>query len=296
MTDTPGSDVKSMRIYLFFLILLITTACGGNEGTANINSAKNGTGNLPSNKTMPASVPIYTYEIVKAFPHDPNSFTQGLVFHEGTLYESAGEYGRSSLRKVDLETGKIIKKYDVPKEYFAEGMTIFNNKIYQVTWREGTAFVYDISDFTLLRQLRYQGDGWGLTHDGTNLILSDGTHVIRFADPETFQTVRTIVVKRENGQPLMDINELEYVKGEIWANIWHSEDPHNLGKQNYIARIDPQNGKILGWIDLGGISPEDTGRDPENTLNGIAYDAAADRIFVTGKKWKKVFEIKVSPK
>ncbi|HEY0051321.1 MAG TPA: glutaminyl-peptide cyclotransferase, partial [Pyrinomonadaceae bacterium] len=176
--------------------------------------------------------------------------------------------------------------------------------IYQITWRERTAFVYDVKDLNLLKEIRYQGDGWGLTHDATNLIMSDGTHIIRFVNPENFQTVRTVAVFRENGQPLLNLNELEYVKGEIWANIWHSENnatdsEHgflpNIGKPNYIARIDPASGKVVGWIDLAGISPEDV-KNSENTLNGIAYDAQNDRIFVTGKRWKNLFEIKLKPK
>ena len=140
------------------------------------------------------------------------------------------------------------------------------------------------------------GDGWGLTNDGKNLIMTDSTHVIRFMDPETLQTVRTIPIFQENGKPLMQINELEYIKGEIWANIWHSEEPQILGKPNYMVRIDPSNGKVLGWIDLAGISPDDVDRDPENTMNGIAYDEATERIFVTGKNWKKLFEIKLKVK
>jgi glutamine cyclotransferase len=148
----------------------------------------------------------------------------------------------------------------------------------------------------LLGEFKYQGEGWGLTNDGKNLYMTDSTHVIRVVDPETFQTIRTLVVFREDGKPLMQVNELEFVKGEIWANVWHSEDPDILGKPNHIARIDPQSGKLLGWINLDGISPDDVKRGDENTLNGIAYDAQNDRIFVTGKNWKKLFEIKVTPK
>ena len=243
-------------------------------------------------------MPTYTYEIVKTYPHDRKAFTQGLVFHDGLLYESAGEYNESTLRKVDPSTGKVLQKYDLPREYFAEGMTILGDKIFQITWREHAAFVYDVKDFKLLKEMSYAGEGWGLTNDGTNLIMSDGTHVIRIVNPETFQTIRTIAVFRENGRPLMDLNELEYVKGEIWANVWHSENPETLGRPNHIARIDPANGKLLGWIDLSRISPDDQDDESEreNTLNGIAYDDAADRIFVTGKNWKNLFEITIKPK
>jgi glutamine cyclotransferase len=219
-----------------------------------------------------------------------------LVIHDNVFYESDGLEGKSNLRKVEIETGTVLQKQALGDEFFAEGLTIFNDKIYQITWRNRKAFVYDL-DFKPIKEFSYSGEGWGLTHDDTNLIMSDGTHVIRFINPETFQTVRTIVVFREDGKPLYDLNELEYVKGEIWANIWRADEPEILGKPNYIARIDPASGKLLGWIDLGEISPDDFNRSPdENKLNGIAYDAAADRIFVTGKNWKKLFEIKIKPK
>ncbi len=237
-----------------------------------------------------AKLPVSGFEVVNAYNHDQNAFTQGLIFHDGFLYESTGHNGQSSLRKVELETGKVVQKKEVAEEYFAEGMTILGDKIYQITWQENTAFVYNSSDFSLIKELRYSGEGWGLTNDGTNLIMSDGTHVIRFVDPETFQTLRTIVVLNEENKPLMKLNELEYVKGEIWANIWQSE---NIKKPNHIARIDPATGKLLGWINLDGISPNDSGRNYENSLNGIAYDAATDRIFVTGKNWQRLFEIKL---
>lgn len=241
-------------------------------------------------------VPVYTYEIVNTFKHDPKAFTEGLFFHNGFLYESTGQEEKSNLRRVELETGKVLQQFNIPKESFGEGTTILNGKIYQLTWRDETAFVYDAETFKLLNQFDYQGDGWGLTNDGKNLYMTDSTHIIRVIDPETFKTIRTVAVFREDGKPLMQINELEFVKGEIWSNVWHSEDPEILGKPNHIARIDPNSGKLLGWIDLGGISPEDVERNNENTLNGIAYDAAADRIFVTGKNWKKLFEIKVKAK
>ena len=251
----------------------------------------------PANSAKPASsLPTYTYEVVSTHPHDRNAFTQGLVFHNGFLYESTGQYEESTLRKVDIASGKIVQKTDLGDDFFGEGLAIIGDKIYQLTWREGTAFVYNLSDFKPVKEFRYSGEGWGLAYDGTNLILSDGTHVIRFVNPATFQTVRTIVVNREDGLPLMQINELEFVKGEIWANIWHSEKPSVLGRSNHIARIDPANGKLLGYIDLSGISPDDQARDTENTLNGIAYDPATDRIWVTGKNWSKLFEIKVKPK
>lgn len=291
-----------MRLYGLILMTVLTFACGNNP-SANVNTSVKNT-NVSNTKSADSKLPVYTYEIVNTYKHDPKAFTQGLVFNNGFLYESTGEYDESSLRKVELQTGKILQKKDVPDEYFAEGMTVLNGKIYQITWRENTAFVYDVNDFKLLKEIKYQGSGWGLTNDGTHLILSDGTHILKFLDSETFNTVRTVAVKKEDGNPLYHLNELEFVEGEIWANIWHSEEAAtnnehgylpNLGKPNYIARIDPQSGNIVGWIDLGNISPSDMS-ESENTLNGIAYDAATKRIFVTGKNWKNLFEIKLKQK
>jgi glutamine cyclotransferase len=280
-----------MRLYIFLLLVLTFSACN----PENVNKSTNaGTSRANSNNavTNTGPVPVDTYEVVKSYKHDPDAFTQGLVIHNGFFYESDGEYGESNVRKVEIETGRILQKQDIPDEYFAEGLTILNDKIYQITWREQTAFQYDMN-LKLIKEFRYSGEGWGLTNDGTNLIMSDGTHVIRIINPENFETIRTIVVKDESGRPIYKLNELEYVKGEIWANIWHSEE---IGKPNHIARINPQDGKLLGWVDLQGISPDDVKRDSENVLNGIAYDAVADRLFVTGKNWKSVFEIKVKPK
>jgi len=282
-----------MRFYMLFSIALFVTSCGDGTNTANSKPAVNGNTNVSNTKA--AALPVYTYDVVKSYPHDPNAFTQGLDLHDGFLYESTGELGESSLRKVELETGKVVRKFDLSRDIFAEGITILNDKIYQLSWRNQTAWEYELADFKMLREFRYSGEGWGLTNDGTNLFMTDRTHVMRVLNPENFQVVRTITVNDEGGRPLMKLNELEYVKGEIWANIWHSEE---IGKPNHIARIDPATGKLLGWIDLANISPEDQngpGKE-ENSLNGIAYDEAADRIFVTGKNWKKLFEIKVRPK
>lgn len=283
-----------MRLYLLLLFAFFTISCKTEPPVNRSNTPVTPTNSNVNTSSPTSKLPVstYGYEVVNKYKHDSEAFTQGLVFYNGFLYESDGQYEESSLRKVELESGKVIQKTNLAARYFAEGLTIFNDKIYQITWQENTAFVYDL-DFKLIKEIKYPGEGWGLTHDDKNLIMSDGTHVIRFVDPETFQTVRTITVLRENGQPLMDINELEYVKGEIWANIWHSE---NINLPNHIARIDPQTGKLLGWINLDGISPEDTKRDGEYVLNGIAYDEATDRIFVTGKRWKNLFEIKLKAK
>ncbi len=232
-------------------------------------------------------VPIHGYQVVNTWPHDPHSFTQGLVFHEGVLFESAGQYGESSLRKVELQTGRLLQKIDVPRQYFAEGATIFNDKIYQLTWQNNRGFIYRTDTFEQVGTFRYDGEGWGLTNNEESLILSDGTSQIRFLDPETFAVKRTINVN-DRGKSIRELNELEYVKGEIFANVWRTDR---------IARIDPQTGRILGWIDLSGIiSNADRGPDGDAVLNGIAYDEKGDRLFVTGKLWPKLFEIRLKPK
>jgi glutaminyl-peptide cyclotransferase len=287
-----------MRLYFLILFVFLSMACSKEPSGSNVhmNVSKSNVNAVKSTVQPTTSVPVYTYEIVKTYNHDPKAFTQGLFFHDGFLYEGTGGEGRSNLRKVELETGKVVQQQDLDDDSFGEGATLLNGKIYQLTWQEETAYVYDAQTLEPIKQFRYQGDGWGLANDGKNLYMTDSTHVVRVLDPETFQPVRMISVFREDGKPLMQINELEFVKGELWANIWHSEDPRILGKPNTIARIDPQTGKLLGWIDLDGISPEDVKRNSENTLNGIAYDAVNDRIFVTGKNWRKLFEIKVKPK
>ncbi|MBP9664810.1 MAG: glutaminyl-peptide cyclotransferase [Pyrinomonadaceae bacterium] len=281
-----------MRTLLVFFTAAIALAC---SGTANTPKPNNVTAKAPL-------LPVFGYEIVKTYPHDGSAFTQGLFFYNGSLYESTGQKGRSQIRKVDIETGKVQQKWDLPKDEFGEGSTVLGDKIYMVTWQDGVGRVFDAKDLKMLNEFSYQGEGWGITTDGTNLIMSQGTHVLKVIDPQTFKQIKTIPVMREDGRPLMRLNELEFVKGEIWANVWHSEDTETLGKPNRIARIDPQTGKLIGWIDLAGISPDDQPKTNspydekvENTLNGIAYDAVTDRIFVTGKQWKKLYEIKLTP-
>jgi len=282
-----------MRSYFVFSLIIFMLSCGNEANTRRSNmTANNSAGNDFS--TRQTEVPAFAVDVVKAYPHDPRAFTQGLVFLNGFLYEGTGGKAArgddfySSLRKVDIETGKVVQKYDVPPEFFGEGIAILGDKVYQLTWQERTAFIYNLADFKLLREVRYSGEGWGLTHDGTHLIMSDGTHVIRFVDPETFTTVRTITVNNERGQPLMDINELEMIDGELWANVWQS---------GWIMKIDPATGKLTGKIDLEKIVADERKKNNRaDVLNGIAYDPATKRIFVTGKNWTRLFEIKVSPK
>ena len=230
-----------------------------------------------------AVVPKFGYQIVNIWPHDSNAFTQGLILADGKLLESTGQEGRSSLRSVELETGKVVKKVDVPVPYFAEGIALLNGKIYQLTWQHQLGFIYDAQSFERVGQFNYEGEGWGLTSDGQSLILSDGSNRIRFLDPSSFRVTKTITVV-DNKIPVNKLNELEFVHGSIYANIWHDDR---------IAIIDPQNGRVTGWLDLSGLIPKGELEDEEAVLNGIAYDQKNDKLFVTGKLWPRLFEIKV---
>lgn len=226
-----------------------------------------------------------TYRIVHAYPHDQHAFTQGLVYVDGHLYESTGIQGQSTLREEDLETGRILRMQLDSDRYFGEGLTDWKNTLIQLTWQAHTALVYDRLTFRLLRTFHYEGEGWGLTHDAKSLILSDGSSIVRFFDPDTFKEIRRLPVT-DHGKPITQLNELEYIHGEIYANVWHT---------NRIARISPANGRVLGWIDLKGLMPRDQLASDEAVLNGIAYDATRNRLFVTGKLWPKIFEIAVVP-
>lgn len=227
-----------------------------------------------------------SYRVIHAYPHDSDAFTQGLVYVDGHLYESTGLNGHSTLREDDLETGRVLREVDVPSRYFAEGLTNWGSTLIQLTWKAHIAFVYDRATFRLLKTFHYPWEGWGLTQDGKHLIMSDGSETIHFLNPDTFQQVRSIRVT-DHGKPIKNLNELEYIHGEIYANVWMT---------NHIARISPQTGKVLGWIDLTGILPSVEMRDDGAVLNGIAYDAPHSRLFVTGKLWPRLFQIQVVKK
>jgi glutamine cyclotransferase len=222
------------------------------------------------------------FEVVAAYPHDPNAFTQGLAIDGGRLYEGTGLYGASSVRRVDLASGRPEKQRALNARYFGEGIAILDGSLYQLTWQNGVVVVYDLETFEVERTMQYEGEGWGLTHDGTHFIMSDGSATIRFRDPQTFAVVREIEV-RDRGAPVPRLNELEYVDGEIWANIWYDDR---------IARIEPATGEVRGYLDLRTLYPA-SARGSEAVLNGIAYDSAAKRLFVTGKNWPQLFEIEV---
>lgn len=274
---------------LFGLLLLTLSlagagACDGGSRT-NATANRGAAANRSSNGAAKPP-PVYGYEVVNAFPHDAEAFTQGLIFHDGALVESTGLERRSTLRRVELQTGKVLQKVDVPRDFFAEGLTLFNGKLYQLTWKGEKGFVYDPQTFEKTGEFTYTGEGWGLTHDAESLILSDGSDKLRFIDPSTYRVRRTVGVA-DGGRPVFALNELEYVRGEVYANVWH---------KNLIARIDPQTGRVKGWIDLSGLLRPGETTDPEAVLNGIAYDEAGDRLFVTGKLWPKLFEVRLKQK
>lgn len=227
----------------------------------------------------------WSYKIVNAFAHDPNAFTQGLVFEDGVLYEGTGLNGQSELRKVEFETGRVLQSRKLEDKYFGEGIAILDDRIYQLTYRSKIGFVYDKETFEPLRQFTYPTEGWGLTHDGEELIMSDGTPVLYFLDPNSLTRVHKVMVF-EGEKAVWGLNELEYIKGRIYANVWPTDR---------IAQIDPGTGQVVGWIDCAGLLTRQDLNDQIDVFNGIAYDPNEDRLFVTGKCWPKLFEIKLVP-
>jgi glutamine cyclotransferase len=242
----------------------------------------------PTTAAAPTATPapVYGYTVVNSYPHDPAAYTQGLVFVDGVLYEGTGRRGQSTLRRVNLETGEVLQKISLPDELFGEGIVIWQDKIIQLTWQSRLGFVYNRASFEQLAQFAYPTEGWGITHDGSRLIMSDGTANLYFWDPDTLAEIGRVEVTH-NGQPVTRLNELEYINGEIFANIWQT---------NLIARINPDSGQVVGLIDLTGLLSEADRSQPVDVLNGIAYDAATDRLFVTGKLWPRLFEIELTEK
>jgi glutamine cyclotransferase len=235
--------------------------------------------------TKRQAAPEYTFEVINRFPHDTHAFTQGFTFRGGYFYEGTGRNGQSSLRQVRPESGEIVRRADLPHEFFGEGITILGDKVFQLTWTSHIGFVYDLHSFQKLRSFQYGGEGWGLTEDGHDLFLSDGSSDIKVYDPFTFREKRHIRV-RDGKEAVDQLNELEFVDGEIYANVWHS---------NKIARISPQTGQVTGWINLNGLLGSFYQLEAEAVLNGIAYDSEHKRLFVTGKLWPAVFEIRIIP-
>ncbi|RMF04523.1 MAG: glutaminyl-peptide cyclotransferase [Chloroflexi bacterium] len=244
----------------------------------------------PTPSSPPAEVapvqpaPVYTYTIVNTFPHDRDAFTQGLIYLDDIFYEGTGLHGQSSLRKVNPQTGEVLQKIDLPQEFFGEGITVFGDRLFQLTWKSRRGFVYNKNTFEKVGEFEYPTEGWGITHDGTRLIMSDGSDTLYFWDPDTLAEIGRVRVRDEHG-PVVRLNELEYINGEVFANVWQTDR---------IARIDPETGQVVGWIVLPNLLSAADRSEPVDVLNGIAYDAATDRLFVTGKFWPKLFEIRLN--
>ena len=272
--ETVPHRLRISLVAAGMLAAAVWTACAQNGAPA----AK-----TPSSPGKPVE---YAYQIVKVFPHDREAYTQGLQYHQGFLYEGTGLNGRSSLRKVQLETGKVLRSIPLSAEFFGEGIAVIGDEIAQLTWRHGVGFVYGLDDFRLRRKFSYSGEGWGLATNGREIFMSDGTADIRVLDPRTFAEKSRFTV-RDGGHPVTQLNELEWVEGEIYANVYQTER---------IARIAPRSGQVTGWIDMNGLLSPVIRSGSVDVLNGIAYDAAGKRLFVTGKLWPSVFQIRVVPK
>lgn len=274
---------------LLFAILLAACSSEPDKSPAPVSEPASGTPQVeaptpaitpPNGAVRPA---IQSYEIIATHPHDRSAFTQGLFYWNGLLYESTGQFGESTIRKTEIDTGNVIEFRDLPPEYFGEGITRWEDKIYALTWQSGIGFQLDLETLQPLDVFNYPGEGWGITANDTHLIQSDGSPLLRFIDPATFAITRTLSVKL-NGKPMADINELEWINGEIWANVWQSE---------LIARINPETGHVIAVVDFTGLTP--TTSDPnDNVLNGIAHDPETGRIWITGKRWPNLYEIKVT--
>lgn len=276
-THISKSRSSSLLILLTTACMVVTASAFGACGDAGSAAERADTSRAV------ATLPTYGFEVVNVFPHDPEAFTQGLQWYNGHLFEGTGQVGTSGLREVDLTSGRVLREQPLEEPHFGEGIVILGDKLYQLTYQSGKAFTYDWKTFKRNGTFNYDGEGWGLTTDGNSLIMSNGTSSLVYRDPKTFEITHTIAVT-DRGNPVAALNELEWIKGEIWANVWQTDS---------IARIDPKTGVVLGWIDLTNLLPriDRTGR--EDVLNGIAYDSEKDRIFVTGKLWPKLYEIRL---
>jgi glutamine cyclotransferase len=284
--EKPGSKIKRSRVVIAVAaiavaasaaLLMFASMRSGPE------SQSNGTAVSKSTVASDERARQVSYEVVNSYAHDSTSFTQGLLWHDGGFYESTGQYGQSKLRRLEFPSGKVLKEISLTPELFGEGLALVDRRLIQLTWKSHRGFVYDLNTFQPLREFSYDTEGWGLTYDGENLILSDGSSDLFYLDPQTFKPVRKLAV-RMNGQPIRELNELEFIDGEIWANVWQTD---------LIVRLDPSTGRVASFLNLKGILAPSDRTGGENVLNGIAYDGDKKRIFVTGKLWPRIFEIKL---
>jgi glutaminyl-peptide cyclotransferase len=287
--EKSGTKRRSSRIAIVIVLLvavgvtLVILSSMRSDPTGQSSSAT-GDKSSPSPDRAPDRRALQiSYEVVNSYPHDPTSFTQGLVWADGGFYESTGQYGESKLRRLEFPTGKVLKQNRLDPELFGEGLALVDTRLIQLTWQSHRGFVYDKDSFKLLQEFKYDTEGWGLTFDGTNLILSDGSSDLFFLDPQTFKPIRKLGITM-NGQPVTELNELEYIDGEIWSNVWQTD---------LILRINPATGQVASFLNLKGILAPSDRKGSENVLNGIAYDREQKRIFITGKLWPRIFEIKI---
>lgn len=284
--------MKNLILFILFSTTFICIACSKNKQSdvtitdQNPKSGQNAKADTAKKISEKRLTKEYTIEVVKTLPHDTKAFTQGLFFHNGFLYESTGQYMVSSLRKIDPKSGDVIKKEPIPDNYFGEGSTIIENKIYMLTWTSGTCFVFNADNFKKEKEFKYQGEGWGLTYDGDYLIMSDGTNMLRYLKPEDFQIVKSLTVI-DDGTPVASLNELEFIDNEIWANVWMKDK---------IARISTETGKVASWIDISSLRKYLKPNDKVDVLNGIAYDKESKTIYLTGKDWPYIFVVKTIEK
>jgi len=274
--------IRPAAAALIIVLLQVTALFGGSNGDAS-DFHPSVRGGESARIEFGQNAPIQKVQVVREYPHDPDAYTQGLLFDGGFLYESTGREGFSSVRKVDLASGAVIRIHRLAERYFGEGLALFGDNLVQLTWQSGEGFIYDKETFRLVREFRFEPEGWGLTSDGRRLILSDGTPQLRFLDPQTLKETGRLTVT-DGDRRLRNLNELEWVRGEIWANVWQTF---------YIVRIDPLTGQVKGWLNLESLAAANATLDIDSVLNGIAYDPKTDRIFVTGKLWKKLYEIRI---
>ena len=279
--DGKGSSNKLFAaiVAAAFTCVLFFPSCHHNSAEGTSKQASN---QSPAQSQSPSAQKI-NYEMVDSFPHDPDAFLQGLVWHDGGFYESTGLYGESTLRRVEFPSGRVLKKISLSPELFGEGVALVGDHLVQITWQTHRGFVYDRETFHQIKEFSYPTEGWGITFDGTNLIMSDGSSTLTYLDPETYQPIKTLNVTM-NGRAIKDLNELEFIEGEIWSNVWQTD---------MILRIDPQTGKVTSYLDMRGVLPREFRTGHEDVLNGIAYDAEHKRIFISGKKWPRIIEIKL---
>jgi len=279
---------RYFKILIIFLIIIIVifVLYYFYSHLANQNHTSSDDSNNSDNSKNQTNTSIYIYRIINTYPHDKNAFTQGFVFENNTFYEGTGLYGQSSVRKVELKSGNILQIRNLSSRFFGEGLTVFENRIIQLTWKANTGFVYNKHTFEVINTFNYSTEGWGITHDGERLIMSDGTETLYFLDPESFEITDKIKVLNDS-KPITKLNELEYINGEIYANVWQT---------NRIAVISPLTGEVTSWIELNGLLSKGDDNISAGVLNGIAYDEVNNRLFVTGKLWPKIFEIELIPK